>query len=224
MPDNKDKPQIYFIPENFIAEARIGSGQIRFPLRKLIDAIVFVLILGILVLLILHFFFRESDNGTKIVVVTVFVAPGFMLGISGIDGEPVSSVIVCWYKWRKKRHRILFNTKPRLLGTDPVKAITSCGGSFSKIVNRYRDWEKTKAEKLLNEEMVEGKTFRFEYDPNIDGFVDENGDYDIRDDNGIVEISSDYDLSSIQNLWRSEEQPGIDDPEEFEWKEGNDYM
>ena len=121
MPENSDRPQVYEIPENFISESRVGRGQVRVSLRRLMDAVWMCAILSIFGFIALNTFLKNAETSSKVIGFLIILMPGAILGITGIDGDPVSTYIKQYREWKKNGQKRMFNTKPRLLGTDPVQ-------------------------------------------------------------------------------------------------------
>ena len=94
----------------------------------------------------------------------------------------------------------MFNSKPRLLGTDPVKSMTSSKTLAEKFMAKREEMQKNRVEKMMQEEMVEGKTFVFDYDPGIDGYTKDNGDYESNTTDNTIEIDAENDLSALTGI------------------------
>lgn len=200
----ESRPTIYYIPENFLGESRILNGQIR--VRYLIDSIglsaILALIFGLPLLL---FVFREATFNVKITVLVISVAPGFLAGQFGYNGDPVSVFLTNVYRWRKKRQIRLYNEKPRLFGTDPVKALYESNRNMDKLVGLVQNVQEKRIERKNAEVLVEGETFEFQYDPSIDRYLDNSGDYeetgtDERWPAACVSIASGNNLEGLESF------------------------
>lgn len=178
MADNDENvPSVYRIPDNFIGESRVFGGRIR--VRYLIDSIALSLILGLCVTLPLILFVLKGVRANILITVAVMtIAPGFLIGQLGYNGDPISVFLVNYFNWRKQRQVRLYNETPRLLGTDPVKAVTVEGRGMDKLVTFIQERQQKKIDKKNSESYIEGETFEFAYDPGIDGYTEDNGDYD----------------------------------------------
>ena len=200
MPESSDRPQVYEIPENFISESRVGRGQVRVSLRRLMDAVWMCAILSIFGFIALNTFLKNADTSSKVIGFLIILMPGAILGITGIDGDPISTYIKHYREWKKNGQKRMFNTKPRLLGTDPVKSMTSSKTLAEKFMAKREEMQKNRVEKMMKEEMVEGKTFIFDYDPGIDGYTKDNGDYESNTTDNTIEIDAENDLSALTGI------------------------
>lgn len=173
----ENRPSIYYIPENFLGESRILNGQIR--VRYLVDSIALSAILAtIFGLPILLLAVPGATFNVKITVLVICIAPGFLVGQIGCNGDPISVFLINVYRWRKKRQVRLYNERPRLLGTDPVKALYESNRGMDKVVGFVQNMQEKRIEIKTSEVFVEGETFEFQYDPGIDGYLEDTGDYD----------------------------------------------
>lgn len=173
----ENRPSIYYIPENFLGESRILNGQIR--VRYLVDSIALSAILAaIFGLPILLLAVPGATFNVKITVLVICIAPGFLAGQIGCNGDPISVFLINVYRWRKKRQVRLYNERPRLLGTDPVKALYESNRGMDKVVGFVQNMQEKRIEIKTSEVFVEGETFEFQYDPGIDGYLEDTGDYD----------------------------------------------
>ena len=215
MAEAPDTGEIYYIPENFIGESRIWQGRIR--TRYLIDSVILGLLGGIIGIVLLFTVMANADISAKITVAVITLAPGILLGQLGYNGDPISVAFMNFLSWRKNNQIRLFNTNMRLLGTDPVKAISEMETGKDKLVSKYQSWIEKKREEKESQEYVEGETFEFEEDPDMEAYTEENGDYDDESEGGFtdsvnrVEISSGSDLDALDELFGS-----FDDDEEEE--------
>ena len=107
----------------------------------------------------------------------------------------------------------LYNTNPRLLGTDPIKALQEDAGGRDAMIEVYTNIRETMRRNAVEGEMVEGEDYEFRFDPGIDNYLEDNGDYNeerVRD-NPEVEISSEPDIGKIRFVFSSD---GYNEPEE----------
>ena len=171
----ESRPTIYYIPENFLGESRILNGQIR--VRYLIDSIGLSAILALIIgLPLLLFVFREATFNVKITVLVISVAPGFLAGQFGYNGDPVSVFLTNVYRWRKKRQ-----------------------------IRLYQNVQEKRIERKNAEVLVEGETFEFQYDPSIDRYLDNSGDYEETGTDGKwpsarVSIASGNNLEGLESF------------------------
>lgn len=217
MAETPEKRQVYYIPDNYIKENRVHVGQLSFRVRYLVDSLILTLISGVFALLFIFLVMKNTSFSSKLTVGLIICGPGFLIGQIGYNGDPISTAFSSFLKWRKTSSIRLYNTTPRLLGSDPVKAIQSSTGrdTIVEAVSNMRDSMKKKAE---DGKLVEGENFEFEYDPSIDDYLDENGDFaasdeEVIEDIGDVSIDSDWDPNAVQYLYSSD---GYFEPDEEE--------
>lgn len=202
--------RVYYIPDNFIGESRILGGRIN--VRYLFDAVVlaalFFLLLGAPIALLAM---KNAPTQYRIGVAIISAAPGIMLGMAGFNGDPFSVFLVNVFSWLKQSAVRIYNENPRRLGTDPVKASYEARKRMDKFVTMVEDYQQARIDKKNAEEFIEGKTFNFQYDPSIDGYLKDTGDYT---DDAIgsgdywpvadIEIESGSDLDGLESLLNSD--------------------
>ena len=177
MDENKQQRVIYYIPDNFISDAKLRIGQISIEGKYLVD----ILILGgiglVIGLLFAFFVMKDASVSTRVSVIAVFAAPGAILGYVGYNGDPISKTVKSFISWRKNNEIKIYNPNPRLMGTDAVKARNAEVKSRDKLVSMYQDFKEKQMEKKREDNLVEGENFQFAYDADVDDYLDDNGDF-----------------------------------------------
>ncbi len=192
---------LYVIPENFIAESRILNGQIR--VRRLADSLVLTGLLLLLAALPLRLLLPEgAPAGVRVTVLVMCGAPGFLAGQLGAAGGPLSVFLVHYLRWRRRRAVRLYNEKPRLLGSDPVKDLAGSGRGMDRLTDLVLRARRRRLEKQSSQKLVEGETFAFRYDPGIDRYLEDSGDWDRARPAGETELRVEpgLDLSALDGL------------------------
>ena len=202
--------KIYYIPDNFVGESRILGGRI--SVRHLVDTIGLSLILfAIIGYPVVFVAMKNAEIPYRASVGVLTIIPAVMLGMAGYNGDPFSVFLVNIIHWFKGRDVCLYNETPRQLGTDPVKAAYESRQHVDKIISMVEEHRQARIDKRNAEEYVEGENFDFEYDPGIDGYTEDVGDYS--DDGSIsgdnwtqadVEIESGSDLGGLESLFESD--------------------
>lgn len=105
--------QIYRIPDNFVDSGRIINGMFR--TRFFIEGCIYALI-GFF---IVHFF-RFEDTTVSITVHLIVMMPLFLLGVFGLNDQPLSMFVLGALHWRKKKAVYFYNGKPRNQKVRPV--------------------------------------------------------------------------------------------------------
>ena len=213
MAEIAEKRQIYYIPDNYISESRIHIGQMTVRVRYLIDSLILTAILGVFAVIFIMLVLPDAGTSAKITVAVIICGPGFILGQVGYNGDPVSTTLKHLIAWRKNNEIRLYNTNARLLGTDPVKALQEDVGGRDTMVEVYANFRESMRRNAEEGELVEGENFAFRFDPGIDSYLEDNGDYE--DDSGSegieVEIETDSDIGDIQYVFSSD---GYNEPDD----------
>jgi hypothetical protein len=214
MAETPDKRQIYYIPYNYISESRLHVGQTSLRVRYLIDSLILSLILGVVALAIILLFMEGTSVQAKLTVALIICGPGFLLGQIGYNGDPISVAMKNYLAWRKNNRIRIYNVTPRLLGTDPVKAMYEDGSGRDAIVDAFTKVQEKRKQKQREKNLVDGVDFEFEYDPGIDDYLEDNGDYNDQNfKNYDIEIGSGNDLDHVRLFYNSDGY-NDDDPEE----------
>ena len=216
----------YYIPENFVGESRLFQG--RLSTRRLIDAGVVLFLLLIIALplskAVTCLFIQNSNDSQTILSIQVFIivflcAPGTLLSYIGYNDDPSSVFVKNYCNWCKTKETRIYNENPRLLGTDPVKVMYESNQNMDNLISKFEEKQRSKMERKLNEEYIEGETFEFAYDPNIDDYLEDVGDFSDEAMTGDswpvadVSISASNDLSALK-FWLNNDSDGYNDEED----------
>ena len=211
MAELTEKRQVYFIPDNYISESRVHLGQMTIRVRYLIDSLILTAFLGTIAVFFIMLVMPDMGASVKLTAALILCAPGFILGQVGYNGDPISTAMKSLIEWRKNSEICLYNMKPRLLGTDPVKALQNDASGRDTMVEVYSNFMDSL--RRDEEEMVEGENFEFRFDPGIDNYLHESGDYEDENDqeNLDVQINSEVDINDIRFVFSSD---GYNEPED----------
>lgn len=151
-----ERSKIYHIPDNFASGPRIWQGMV--SLRNFVEGIIMA-IAGVAVVLLLPLGI-SNKIGTCIVV----GLPLVLLGVAGINGDPVSQFLLNVYRWATNRRIMLYNINTRsysmpilemmLTMERPVDTITDLWASIKTRLGL----DKAKEEDIL----IEGRDFVFD--------------------------------------------------------------
>jgi hypothetical protein len=157
----------YHIPMNFIDESRVINGM--FKTRNFVEGCILAALVGLPCWTGVHAPFE-----VKISLVVGLVLPFFLIGISGINGDPLSTFIKNAFSWSRTRGTMLYNYEARALAQAPIKAMMEEEGMNDKILD-FVDSMKAKAAKKRRENpLVEGQDFVFAEDRSLSGnYLDE---------------------------------------------------
>ena len=96
----------YTIPDNFIEGGKLFGGTVK--TRNFIEgATLGILLAGISLL------FEVETIQFRIALTIMMAAPGFLLGVFGINNDPLSVFLLLVRNWRKNRKLMLFNGSVR---------------------------------------------------------------------------------------------------------------
>lgn len=165
MAELKEKRTVYYIPNNYIDEAKILQG--RFKRRYFVEAVIFAFVMAMIGLMI-----PINDLKTRIVVVVMLAAPPFILGMVGYNGDPISVAAISAYRWLKKSNIVIYNQKPRPLTKNPLDAVLETEQMRDKIVDVYDTMMSRHIEKKDREEFLEGVNFEFSEDRYVNPYAD----------------------------------------------------
>lgn len=157
----------YHIPMNFIDESRIINGM--FKTRNFVEGCVLAGAVGIPC-----WTFINAPFEVKISIVVGLVLPFLLIGISGINGDPVSTFIRNAFAWARSRGTMLYNNETRALAQAPIKVMMDEEGMNDKILDFVDSMRQKTAKKRSETPLVEGEDFVFAEDKSLVGnYLDE---------------------------------------------------
>lgn len=159
---SEDAPKIYNIPDNFIDESRILKGM--FKTRNFIEGIVLALI-GLIPGLLLTA--NSSSIQTKLMVITLFCGPFFLLGNYGFNGDSIFTTLKYIRKWSQNRRILLYNTNSKALKETPLNHMMSQPVAKDKVLDIVDEFREKRRLKNAEEKYIEGETFEFKSDSEL---------------------------------------------------------
>lgn len=157
--DSEPHYKVYTIPDNFIDEGRITAGMLSIRTRYLVEAVIYGLIFAVL-----SFFIPIHDINTRITVTIVVAGPAFGLGMSGINGEPVSVALKHIYTWWTTRQIMLYDDTHRVLINSPVDKMMNESAKGNTLAKQLEERRKKRMSERENREFILGKNFEFAAD------------------------------------------------------------
>jgi len=103
MPKNSEHHDTYIIPPNFIEGGTLFGGM--FPIRNALEAGIIALAVGIPV------FSIDISITARIILLCLTALPLGLFALIGINGEPLSSYIVAFFRWLRNR-RVIDRAEP----------------------------------------------------------------------------------------------------------------
>lgn len=168
MADQDNNETIYIIPENYIDESRIIKGM--FKTRFFIEGLIF----GLIFLFIGHFVIKTESFDARITIDIFFAAFPFMIGVHGINGDPVSVYVKNAFKWLLHKKIMLYNDKPQPLTESPLDSVFHQTMIKDKLLQVFDNMREKQYQKKIGETFVQGENFEFSKDVDIaDLVVDE---------------------------------------------------
>lgn len=144
----------YHIPDNFADGTKVFQGM--FELRNFMEGCVMAAAVAIIITVL------PVKWNTKMTLYLIFCIPAMMLGIFGINGDPVSKFVVSLRKWMKGRRTLLYNAHTNsynmpigdmLLTTErPVDSMRKTFGNIKQKFDLSNNQE---------DDIVEGLDFEF---------------------------------------------------------------
>ena len=166
MAELRERPQVYYIPENYIGETRVFQGQIK--LWNLVQGCILALLSVIPVLMI------DIENfRVRITLVIIAAAPMVIAGVMGFNGDSLWRTFQNFRAWKQNKYAKLYNTKPRILSETPFDIMLEEEAEGNFALNAYDKYQSNRYEKYHSLEFVEGENFEFRNDPHVDDYVRE---------------------------------------------------
>lgn len=101
----------------------------------------------------------------RIALVVFLCGIPILVGIHGINGDPISVVLKSAHSWVRTRGVMLYNNETVALRTTPLADLQSEKRLADSLIDAYEAFKEARKEKLENEEFIEGVTFEFAEDP-----------------------------------------------------------
>ena len=153
MAELNEQQTVYYIPDNYIEEGRIFQGRIR--IRDLIEGLVLAIPFALLGWAL------GKTLETKLFLSILLGGPLLVLGVIGINGDPLSVVLRSIRNFSKKKRLRLYNSNPRPYQVTPVQAIFSEESGRDRLATAYENYQQKRLNEKLNLEMVEGEDYVF---------------------------------------------------------------
>lgn len=160
MGNETQRVRSYRIPPNFIDESRLLNGMVR--TRFFLEGCVMALVAAVPAFLI-----PVSERTHRISIIVILCGIPLLLGVVGINGDPISVVLHNMVDWRKARGVMLYNMETVALKTSPLTAAMREKRASDTLIDMVETYRENKKAKLESEVFVEGVTFRFAEDPHL---------------------------------------------------------
>lgn len=155
----KEKVKLYTIPENFIEGGRIFNGMFR--LRNFIEGLVLGSLFALIALAI-----PIGSVAARISVVLMAALPPLLLGIVGVNGDPLFSFLRTALKWRRTHRIMVYNERVQAYSTTPLDVMMGEDLPKDKLADRIAEWkEKQRIKKSADRANL---TFEFEQDTELE--------------------------------------------------------
>lgn len=178
---NVERIREYHIPMNFIDESRVVNGM--FKTRNFVEGCILAALVALPAWAGIHAPFE-----IKISLVVGLALPFFLVGISGINGDPLSTFVKNAVAWSRSRGTMLYNYETRALAQAPIKTMMEQEAVSDKILDFVEAMREKKAKKRNENPLVEGEDFVFAEDKSLAGnYLDEVEEDDEPVDKGPVQ-------------------------------------
>ena len=152
----------YLIPDNFIDGGKVFGGT--FKTRNFVEAIV---LCGALVLISLQI---PCNSFQVRISLTIFMgAPGLILGLIGVNNDPLSVFLVNVLKWYRSRKTMLFNEAVQCRNNDIVAKMMEQQSPQEVLAKQLKAMQDRNQSE--DYQMVEGVDFHFEADPELSKYT-----------------------------------------------------
>ena len=217
MARNESTSNYYTIPENFVDEGRSLNGMVR--TRYLIEAVIYG---GFFALL--SFIIPASSFNSRITISIFFASPAFALGVTGINGEPVSTALRHVHAWFKNRQIMLYDHTPRVLVEAPINKMMNQNDTRAQILSYIERMRDKRLQSRLHQQFILGENFTFASDTDytreymdVDKLAEQQEAEVIEavleeDDDDDIDIFANADLTSVEP---AEPEEPVPDPDIF---------
>ncbi len=175
----KENRQIYSIPENFIDESRIIKGMFR--TRNFIEGVLMAAVVALV-----SFAIPAADTNTRIFIVISCAGPFFLIGNAGFNGDPISTTLINAKKWLQDRGVMLYNYKVRALIKSPLQAMYDREEMRDRVVDFVDNMKEKQRERNAQTQYIEGETFVFAEDKDLEGIYADEYCYVYEDEDGNI--------------------------------------
>lgn len=151
-----EQPEVYTIPDNFIKEGYILNGNIR--LRNAFEAVIMT---GVAALVLWNL--PIQDWSIKLTVTVTFSTPMLLIGIIGVNGDPISVFLRNALHWFQSKRILLYNGKIATVRTRPVEDVFNRELPRDRIIYAFDSMKKNHGNDKPGV-LVEGRDFVFSDD------------------------------------------------------------
>lgn len=164
----EDKQNVYIIPENFIDEGRCLKGM--FKTRNFIEGIIAGLVLGFPALI-----FPFSTIEAKIGACFIAIGLPFAVVYNGFNGDATSVFLRYARHWFKNKDNMLYDEKLKVLKETPLDYMEAQPSARDNLIDKVESI-KDKVTRQNDTEYIEGETFVFEEDEELEKLLVEMPD------------------------------------------------
>ena len=114
-------------------------------------------------------FIPVDSFNTRVMLLTAFAAPLFLIGNNGFNGDPLSTTVKNARKWLSSRKLMLYNSGARALKEAPLTVMMERPQASDKILDVLDSIKEARREKAAKIQYIEGETFEFAEDSELAG-------------------------------------------------------
>ena len=114
-------------------------------------------------------FIPVDSFNTRVMLLTAFAAPLFLVGNNGFNGDPLSTTVKNARRWLASRKLMLYNSGARALKEAPLTVMMERPQASDKILDVLDSIKEARREKAARIQYIEGETFEFAEDSELAG-------------------------------------------------------
>lgn len=192
----------YYIPMNFMETGYLMNGAI--PVRNVVEAVVLFLVGHCVTKL-----FPLPEGTDAITPYILIVAPFVLIGLSGVQGDPLSIFLVDFFKWRGHRKPYFYSTHNEAYTQEAADKLLDEPQFRDMIADLFDSLRKKMTPKSID--YVEGETFEFASDPEQEALREAQKEIITKREEEAARILEELQKQTEEQTEQQEEQK----PEEF---------
>lgn len=148
----------FYIPTNFMETGYVPGSNGMFSWRNLIEAVALGLV-GYMICRVL-----PLPSGTEAITYYIMICgPLALLGLSGVQGDPLSTYLVDCLKWHRRRKPFFYSNHSEAYTQEAADVLMDTPQMRDMVADMV---DKVRANMAVKEyDYVEGETFQFAQDP-----------------------------------------------------------
>lgn len=150
----------YIIPNNFIESGKVFGGQ--FKVRNVVEGIIMAIIVGLVALII-----PAKSTASRLSIELTLSLPFLLLGVVGINDDPLSTFLLNVRRWRKTKTIMLYDNKVKPTTAQLVDMMLAEEAPAELLMKKIKKIQNKHKAKNAGESHVEGIDFVFAEDRDL---------------------------------------------------------